>query len=109
MPSETILQRDFGALAVGTTLIPLNTENADNLEVAGLVTNSTGTTTITIEPSLDGGATYDSALAITVTNPQPATPQTINVLPWNRVQMKIVQATAAATRVVLGVRKIAST
>lgn len=106
--SETIFQRDLGALAVGTTTYPINTQGADNLEIAGIVTNTTGTTTITIEPSLDGGATYDAGLAVPVANPAPATPTVISVFPYDRAQIKIVQATAVATRVALAARKIVS-
>ncbi len=104
--SETIFQQNLGALAIGTTTYPLNTQSADDLEIAGIVTNSTGTTTITIEPSLDGGATYDAALAVPVANPAPATPTTIAAFPYDRAQLKIVQATAVATRVTLTIRRL---
>lgn len=106
MQSDNIFQRNLGALAVGTTTYPLDTTGADALDIAGIVTNSTGTTTITIEPSLDGGATFDSALAVPVANPAPATPTVITAFPYNKAQLKIVQATAAATSVKLSIRKI---
>lgn len=106
--SETIFQRDLGALAVGTTTYPLNTQGADSLDVAGIVTNTTGTTTITIEPSLDGGATFEAGLAVPVANPAPATPTLITVFPYDRAQLKIVQATAVATRVALAIRRVVS-
>ena len=70
-----------------------DTTGYGNLFISYVFTNSTGTTTLTVEGSFDGTAQETDIVYAAV----PATPATVAVLhPY--VRFRIVQATADATR-----------
>ncbi len=70
-----------------------DTTGFTNLFISYVFTNSTGTTTLTVEGSFDGSAQETDIVYAAV----PATPATVAVLhPF--IRFRIVQATADATR-----------